>query len=402
MTLHFQSFSYVSPGVSTAPNPSAFWFAFKQFMKSYGWTVPQSSDGVSNLDQTGSDVITSAGTGANGMANASSWFILQEPSGGAGGNQRQFLFFKNGTALTPQSEGYRMVAYSVQGFRTDTGHGSTSVSVTNPPIAYDMIWHYLASTTPSPPNFYNQTISTSNPTLATAFNWFPTRYNNLMICCSDTAPFFWYIMSWSPQVNVVNYTTTSNINAFVCYDPLSSFDTGDTDPTMVHFYFGLSSMVINTTSGSYNTIVNYTESSGGLAYRFSWYKQTAFASKADASSKITAGTTLPIYNTGMASYCWSTTANAPSNFLCSDLSGVDSSLPCVYGYYPGTTTTNYYFKGVSNYLRTPMVGKQIFSLASMNSPRDYLYIGSQSVSGSSVSPQTASLMIPWNGSTLSF
>lgn len=58
-------------------------FDLKTLLKTAGWTVPQSSDG---LTYNGSgDQISHGGAGANGMDNASAWFVVQMP-----GSSRSF------------------------------------------------------------------------------------------------------------------------------------------------------------------------------------------------------------------------------------------------------------------------------------------------------------------------
>lgn len=50
----------------------------KTFLKTLGWTVPRSSDGLTYFPT--SDGITGFGTGAGGLSNAKSWFVLRQPN----------------------------------------------------------------------------------------------------------------------------------------------------------------------------------------------------------------------------------------------------------------------------------------------------------------------------------
>lgn len=54
-------------------------FAIKEWLKAAGWTVPASSDGTTY--NAAGDQITHAGSGANGLANNSAWFVLRSPNG---------------------------------------------------------------------------------------------------------------------------------------------------------------------------------------------------------------------------------------------------------------------------------------------------------------------------------
>lgn len=64
-------------------------YLLKELLKTAGWTVPRSSDG-STYNSSG-DQITTAASGAGGMANNSAWFVLQAPAAVAG-STRRFLF----------------------------------------------------------------------------------------------------------------------------------------------------------------------------------------------------------------------------------------------------------------------------------------------------------------------
>jgi len=53
-------------------------FRLKELLKSAGWTIPRSSDGIT-FNPSG-DQITSSGSGAGGMANTSAWFVVKAPT----------------------------------------------------------------------------------------------------------------------------------------------------------------------------------------------------------------------------------------------------------------------------------------------------------------------------------
>lgn len=53
---------------------------FKRHLKTVGWTVTGSGDGLSLFSSSG-DIITSGGTGAGGLRNNRAWFALRSPDG---------------------------------------------------------------------------------------------------------------------------------------------------------------------------------------------------------------------------------------------------------------------------------------------------------------------------------
>lgn len=63
---------------SPATCPEAI-FNLKTLLKTAGWTVTKSSDGLTY--NASGDQISHGGTGANGMFNASAWFVIQIPGG---------------------------------------------------------------------------------------------------------------------------------------------------------------------------------------------------------------------------------------------------------------------------------------------------------------------------------
>jgi len=66
-------------------------FILKRLLKNEGWTVLASGDGISAYSSS-SDIITSAGSGANGMDNSNAWFRIEDPL-----SAREYVF-QRGTA----------------------------------------------------------------------------------------------------------------------------------------------------------------------------------------------------------------------------------------------------------------------------------------------------------------
>jgi hypothetical protein len=57
-------------------------FDLKETMKLAGYTVRASGDGIAAHSAVG-DIITSSGSGANGMNNTNAWFTIRQPAGGS-------------------------------------------------------------------------------------------------------------------------------------------------------------------------------------------------------------------------------------------------------------------------------------------------------------------------------
>lgn len=102
-------------------------FFLKETMKTAGYTVTGSGDGLSAHSAVG-DIITTALTGANGLDNPNAWFTIQQPAGGSGSYQgtREWLFQRDpaspGTAYIWKCE------YSGPQIIFDQATGSATVS----------------------------------------------------------------------------------------------------------------------------------------------------------------------------------------------------------------------------------------------------------------------------------
>lgn len=98
-------------------------FEFKEFLKAQGWTIGGTGDGDSNFSNAGTDVITSSGSGPNGIANTDSWWRIQSPD-----LQREYLFYR------PSGVGSWILRYSQSsGFTGGTPGANT------PPTAADEV-----------------------------------------------------------------------------------------------------------------------------------------------------------------------------------------------------------------------------------------------------------------------
>jgi len=80
--------------------------AINFLVNNLGFTVPRSGDGLAAFDDTGTSVITSGFSGANGFANNDAWLVVQDPAG-----EYEWLFQRNASDVSWE------VAYSaVAGF----------------------------------------------------------------------------------------------------------------------------------------------------------------------------------------------------------------------------------------------------------------------------------------------
>jgi hypothetical protein len=394
--LNFQIKNYNGHGTSSAPSGDQMFYDFMTFMVTNGWTVPQSSDGLT-FNQSGTNKITQAGTGTGGMANPGSWFILKEPSPGIGGNRREFMFFKNTSSYTDPSQGwYRTVAYSVQGFSTvaGNGHGSASTSATNPPIAFDEIWTSGGSTFQNPTNCYAATIGAAVPANTISQNYWADanstyNQNQYVFCCSSSAPFFWYLLVINDNITLHNSATTQ---ALMMYDPLNTYESSEPDPS-VFFY----------TNGFGNTTITslFPCTYSANKFYFTWMNYVSFTSKTDANSRInTAHTTIPCYSgdiAGLASFYGSTLwADGGSQTVGLSAYKHKVSLPSLYVYQDWNTAKRY-IKGYSKYVRSTLCMSTPFRLETVVSPNDYIYI--PIYAGGGLNERTFT-MLPWNGSVL--
>lgn len=98
--------------VNTIGTGAAATFKLKAVLKSAGWTVPSSSDGLTY--NASGDQITAATSGAGGMANNNAWYVVREP-----GSRREWCV-QRGTANTA----YR-IKYSALSHFTGGSPGAT-------------------------------------------------------------------------------------------------------------------------------------------------------------------------------------------------------------------------------------------------------------------------------------
>jgi hypothetical protein len=179
------------------------YYHLKTALISKGWTVVASGDGASAY-AAGSDVITSGNTGANGYDNTRAWICLQQPSGGSGnfaGNRQICLQVGD----DGDDSKYRTrVVYSRGGTAVLTSCNAN----TCPTFSDEVI--LLGGGTPASPTFANHTASDYTA-------------GKVHIVTGGTSENFGFFMTHAQG-------TAPNNGFTLCFDPLTSVLSGDTDP----------------------------------------------------------------------------------------------------------------------------------------------------------------------------
>jgi hypothetical protein len=135
-------------------------YYLKNKMKLQGWSVKYSSDGTTF---SGSDIITSAGTGTGGMSNSNAWVVLRSPS--VAGKSREVSFRR--APLSATTSVY--VVYSPGGLFT--------ASSTSAPTATD------AQTIINSTSLYTNSTASTYKTIVGAgdvnekYSWFIATFN---------------------------------------------------------------------------------------------------------------------------------------------------------------------------------------------------------------------------------
>lgn len=363
--------SYTGYGLDTDPTTDQMFVAFKNFMVTNGWTVSQSGDGVSNFSTSG-DVFTGSPqskSGANGMGNASAWFVLKQPATVAG-FRREFLFYKYTNQTSAATALHRHIWYSLQGFSTTNGCNGAAISATNPPLAYDMVLTYSGNTTSISNSFggiNNSTGATFSSNAGTGGVWYAH------FAAETTAPYSWYI--WTQQKTGTN--PPSGLT-FVGFDGLTQVDALDKDPYAIWVAGGATYCL----GGYANYIMATIGQTTGECF-FSWYGRTAaFASLAAANESLTAGTSIIMQTKGAYT-------NLYGNSQLSQSNGKDICVPMIVEMVPASNTFGFY-KGVSSLFINDMTARTVGDTLNVSSTKDYLVVGSVYAA--------ANLALRWGGS----
>ena len=380
-------------GGATQTNCDQFWFDLMTTLASNGWTVVQSCDGttVSNSGQ----VITQSGSGTGGMNNANSWFVIKAPS--LNGKQRQMMFFKYSGSNAYNH--YRGIAYSLQGFSTTVGFGSSgsaSITAANPPLAWDGILmngpatgNADGSSQLSPYNamtgssFYLDSSSVYfAPYNTTATNSDFYQFNYLIGVDSSLGTWFAYI-----------YDQYLRPMALLGYDPLSEYDSTDPDPVVL---IACNSNYLNGGLLQNNAV------SGSFSFGRSWYNRPAtFSSLADTKPPVTyrASVVKPLAYT----FTNDSVYNSATGVLPPSTTAMKGIGDNAYGKTTQLFSTYYamnlvsyanqtLIKGKSTLFMTPTNGRVVnATLSTTNNFRNLMCIADASIGN-------AALVIPWDGS----
>jgi hypothetical protein len=88
--------SYVFDVNNSAVTGAQAMYKFKELLKTAGWVVKSSGDGLSAFSST-TDIITSGSSGANGFANSNAWVRIQMPI--ANGVHREFILQRSSSNI---------------------------------------------------------------------------------------------------------------------------------------------------------------------------------------------------------------------------------------------------------------------------------------------------------------
>jgi len=167
-------------------------FSLKALLKSVGWTVPRSSDGLTY--NSSGDQITSSGSGAGGMNNASAWFVIVPPGGTA-----QYCFQLGATTS------WRIFTTR---FSTLTA-GTPSATQTPAPVSVTDRIYLAGGGTDASPTFAGSTFAADGT----------YRFH---AAADNASPYGFYSVAYAIGGGLPSHAL------FV--DPLTDTDAGDTDP----------------------------------------------------------------------------------------------------------------------------------------------------------------------------
>ena len=368
----YQGYGSTNPGYT----PDLAIFNFKTFLKSYGWTVPQSSDGIT-LNQDGNDVITSGKSGVAGglggqSSSNSSWFVLRNPSG-----SKEFLFCR-GKDEVGQAWDYSQsvdhflwcIGYSSLGFSYSTGIGGNPVSITNPPLAFDSVWFGSSEISST----FTKINSTWLNRITNSGNYWNTHY-----ILENNYPHDFYFFSTYESTSSEKYS--SEISIETCINNIQE----DTDKCVLTF---------NTTyGGNQNSFANQTGSQYHSYYIRNQNRKTWFRKPQGITSR---NDLISFVNTGSVGFqnaevlFWNYTRYGSSNAYISftaknktmqDIDNYDTMKPIIY--------TCDYIKGYSKFLSCIDTIRlhPVLTTLSKSSPKDHLYLGN-------------GFVIPWNGGNI--
>jgi hypothetical protein len=185
-------------------------FKWKQFMVIHGWTITQSSDGT---NFSAGDNISSSGSGANGLANNRSWFVIQQPS------SARSLCLQRGTG-----DIYWRIKYSVGGFNFGTPSAT-----------------HVPDGDTNDDNIVFGTGTDSSP----RFSAFSSGVTTIQMAVDNASPYGFYFLTYPS-----NAPYLGNV---IMLDPLINIPSQDQDPYIVYIDNTIYSLKNRGINGSYSS-----------------------------------------------------------------------------------------------------------------------------------------------------
>jgi uncharacterized protein YneR len=169
------------------------WYQLKELLKTAGWVVKSSGDGLSAFSST-TDIITSGSSGAGGMNNSNAWYRIQMPI--ANGVHREFTIQRGGSSISAT------IKYS---FSTNFTSGAPNSTTT--PTASDEVSVFSGSV------------------------WSSDNTYHINIGADNAAPYGF----WMAIISNANVNGTSASGGFVL-DPMAagSYPSQDPDPYIMY------------------------------------------------------------------------------------------------------------------------------------------------------------------------
>lgn len=336
---------------TTNQTPGSYALALYQIfstMLAAGWTMVMSSDGTT----FGAGVhVTSGNSGAGGFSNTGAWIVLQQPAGNVSpyAGTRQFMFQCGNT-----TGGTVRCVYSRQGL-------FTGGAATQSPTATDERF-CCGGGTPASPTYFSW--ANGNP---------PNMRMEAMAddgTAGSKMPFAIY------GVGFPTGGASSASGAFM-FDPISNYETGDSDPYVIFWANSGSALQIqgDLTSYSGGPVTDATKEGNSSGNAKTWNN----ASAVNALPAV-------FYGTQGLGPAEGSTQTAVGVMGTSPVTGNDVVVPVIWGRIGnrGGTTG---WKGVSMMIRYRSASRSMGSTLSVASPaaKDYIVLGD--------------VVLPWDGST---
>lgn len=172
-------------------------FTLKQLLKSVGWVVTASGDGLA-LFSTSGDVITSGVTGAGGLQNLNAWFAIRSPDG------LNAFSFQNGSG-SASGDAWR-VRWSPGGIFSTGGTPSATISAS---VTGGTVATMRGGGTDAAPSFTGM--------LSTLFP------RSVVCAASNTAPYFFWFACLAGGVGSAGRSS-------ILFDSLVNTVPGDVNP----------------------------------------------------------------------------------------------------------------------------------------------------------------------------